>query len=187
MKILWQAIVLSVVLGFAGCATTPGKYLDAKSRFSAATETTKYFDAAYGYALFPTIGKAGVIVGGARGVGGVFRNGEEVGESTMTQLSAGFQFGGQAYSQIIFFEDQRAFAEFCSGSFEFGATATVVALTASATASASTDGGSTSAGTHAGDANLSGGYHKGTAVFTITKGGALYEASISGQKFSTRC
>jgi len=187
MRVVWKVTALSIALSLVGCAATPGKYLDAKDNFAAAAETKKYFDSSYGYALFPTIGKAGVIVGGARGVGGVFRNGEEVGESTMTQLSAGFQFGGQAYSQIIFFEDQRAFSEFCSGSFEFGATATVVALTASATASAATDGSSTSAGTHSGDANLSGGYHKGTAVFTITKGGALYEASIGGQKFSTRC
>ena len=84
-------------------------------------------------------------------------------------------------------QDQRAFDEFCSGAYEFGAQATAVALTAAASASASTDGSSTSRSTRSDDAILTGGYHKGAAVFTITKGGVLSEASIVGQKFSTQC
>ena len=179
--------LLLLVLGLSGCVNTPGNFLDAKQTFLAAPETQASFNSAYGYALFPTIGKAGVIVGGARGAGGVFRNEQVVGESTITQLSAGFQLGGQAYSQIIFFEDQRAFDEFCSGTFEFGANATAVAITASASASAASTGSNTSRSKNSQDALLTGGYHKGAAVFTVSKGGVLYEVSISGQKFSTQC
>ena len=180
-------MALGLLVALTGCVNTPGKFLDAKQVFTAAPQTDAYFQTAYGYALFPTIGKAGVILGGARGVGGVFRDEEIVGESTITQLSAGFQLGGQAYSQIIFFEDERAFNEFCGGTYEFGAQATAVALTAAASASAATDGSSTSRSKRADDASLTGGYHKGAAVFTISKGGVLYEASIGGQKFSTQC
>ena len=102
----------------------------------------------------------------------------------MGQLTIGFQIGGQAYSMIIFFEDARAFREFTSGNFEFGAQATAVAITAGASASASTAGGGTagaSGGRH--DATTAGGYTKGLAVFTVAKGGLMYEASIGGAKF----
>jgi len=170
MTILARFMAVGLVLLLTGCVNTPGKFLDAKNIFTAAPQTDAY-----------------------RGAGGVFRNDVNsaddaiVGESTITQLSAGFQLGGQAYSQIIFFEDQRAFDEFCSGTYEFGAKATAVALTASASAQTATDGSSTSRSTRSNDASLTGGYHKGAAVFTITKGGVLYEASIGGQKFSTKC
>jgi lipid-binding SYLF domain-containing protein len=104
----------------------------------------EFFDDSYGYAVFPTIGKGGVGIGGAHGKGRVYTNGAYVGDTTMTQLTVGFQLGGQAYSQIIFFEDQRAFEDFTSGNFEFGAQATAVAITAGASASTTTTG--TSAG-----------------------------------------
>jgi len=187
MKKLVNPLAVSFVLILSGCVNTPGKFLDARQTFVAAPQTDPYFQTAYGYALFPTIAKAGAILGGARGAGGVFRNEAIVGESTITQLSAGFQLGGQAYSQIIFFEDERAFEEFCAGTYEFGAQASAVALTAAASATAATDGNSTSRSTRSSDASLTGGYHKGAAVFTITKGGVLYEASIVGQRFSTQC
>ena len=79
------------------------------------------------------------------------------------------------------------FDEFCAGTYEFGAQATAVALTAAVSASAATDGSSTSRSTRSDDAILIGGYHKGAAVFTVTKGGVFYEASIVGKKFSTKC
>lgn len=176
-----------LVAGLSGCVNTPGKFLDATQIFQNAPQTEAYFNTAYGYALFPTIGKGGVVLGGARGRGGVFRAGEIVGESTVTQLSAGLQLGGQAYSQIVFFEDQRSFNEFCSGSFEFGANAAAVAITASASASTSSAGSTATKSVNANDAVVVGGYHKGKAVFTVSKGGVLYEASISGQKFSSSC
>ena len=102
----------------------------------------------------------------------------------MGQVTIAFQLGGQAYSMIIFFEDERAFREFSSGNFEFGAQATAVAITAGASAGASTAGGGTagaSGGRH--DATTAGTYSRGLAVFTVAKGGLMYEASIGGAKF----
>jgi lipid-binding SYLF domain-containing protein len=99
-------------------------------------------------------------------------------------LSVGFQAGGKAYSQIIFFEDKRALDEFESGNFEFGADASVVAITAGVNAGAATDGASAGASAGQNDAKTRGIYQKGMAVFTIAKGGLMYSAAIAGQKFS---
>jgi hypothetical protein len=93
-----------------------------------------------GYAVFPTIGKGGVVVGGAYGKGRVYEKGKYVGDTSVTQITAGFQLGGEAYSQIIFFENQQAFKEFTSGNFEFGAQAQAVAITAGASAATTTTG-----------------------------------------------
>ena len=153
--------------------------------FRDAGESSQFFNNNYGYAVFPTIGKAGFVVGGAHGKGQVYAQKKHVGETSMTQVTVGFQLGAQGYSQIIFFEDKRAFEEFTSGNFEFGATAQAVAITAGASASTSTTGNSASASGGKNNANTaSGGYHKGMAVFTVAKGGLMYEASIGGQKFS---
>ena len=160
------------------------KYEEAKVVFQQAGESGKYFNHSYGYALFPTIGKGGIGIGGAHGKGRVYVSGKHVGDTAMTQLTIGFQLGGQAYSQVIFFEDKRAYDEFTGGNFEFGAQATAVAITAGASASASTAGGGTagaSGGKH--DATTAGGYTKGMAVFTVAKGGLMYEASIGWQKY----
>ena len=166
-------------------AADNAKYEEATGIFQQAGESGAYFNNSYGYALFPTIGKGGIGIGGAHGKGRVYANGKHVGDTSMTQLTVGLQLGGQAYSQIIFFEDKRAFDEFTGGNFEFGAQATAVAITAGASASTSTAGGG-SAGASGGkhDATTAGGYHKGMAVFTVAKGGLMYEASIGGQKFS---
>lgn len=160
------------------------KYQDTIKIFRDAGESGSFFGKSHGYAVFPTIGKAGLVVGGAYGSGRVYAVGKYVGDTSMTQLSLGFQAGGQAYSQIIFFEDQRAYNEFTSGNFEFGAQATAVAITAGASAGASTAGASAGASGGKHDATTVGNYHKGMAVFTVAKGGLMYEASISGQKFS---
>lgn len=161
------------------------KYKEAKDIFVNAGESGGYFNNSYGHALFPTIGKAGLGIGGAHGKGRVYAKGNYVGDTSVTQLTVGFQAGAQAYSQIIFFKDKRAYDEFTSGNFEFGAQATAVAITAGASASTSTAGGG-SAGASGGkkDAATVGGYHKGMAVFTVAKGGLMYEASVGGQKFS---
>ncbi|HZP85362.1 MAG TPA: YSC84-related protein [Burkholderiales bacterium] len=152
--------------------------------FKKAVESREFFKSAYGYAVFPTIGKGGIGVGGAYGKGRVYQHGRYVGDSSMVQLSIGFQLGGQAYSQIIFFEDQRAFKEFTSGQFEFGAEASAVAITLSASAKANTAGTSASASTTEHHAKAVGEYVHGMAIFTVAKGGLMYEASIGGQKFS---
>lgn len=159
------------------------KYDDAIKTFRNAGESGKFFENCYGYAVFPTIGKGGFGIGGARGSGRVYVHGAQVGDATMTQVTVGFQLGGQAYSQVIFFEDKRACDEFTSGSFEFGAQASAVAITAGASAEAGTGGTSASAGTSAENTKTAGSYQKGFAVFTAAKGGLMYEASIGGQKF----
>ena len=160
------------------------KYADTIQIFREAGQSAAFFDKAYGYAVFPTIGKGGLVVGAAVGSGRVYVGGEHVGNSTFSQVTIGFQAGGQAYSMIVFFEDERAFREFTSGSFKFGAGASAVAITAGASAEASTTG--TTAGASAGkrDATTVGDYQKGMATFTVVKGGLMYEASIAGGGFT---
>jgi len=101
----------------------------------------------------------------------------------MNQVSIGAQLGGESYSEIIFFEDKRAFDEFTSGSFEFGAEVSAVAITAGASASAGSGGSKAGASGGKHDATTAGGYHKGIAVFTVAKGGLMYQAAVGGQKF----
>jgi lipid-binding SYLF domain-containing protein len=151
--------------------------------FKNAGESAAFFQNCYGYAVFPTIGKGGLIVGAAHGRGRVYVHEQYVGDTSMTQLSIGLQAGGQAYSQIIFFEDQRAFDEFTNGDFEFGADVSAVAITAAAGASAGTAGANAGASGGKKDASTSGRYYKGLAVFTIVKGGAMFQVSVAGQKF----
>ena len=151
--------------------------------FSGAEESNAFFDNSYGFALFPTIGKGGFGIGGAHGDGRVYEQGSYVGDTSMTQVTIGFQVGGQSFSQIIFFEDKDAFTEYTSGEFEFGAQASAVAIKASAQASSTTAGSSAGAGTSDDNANLAGGYSDGMAIFTVIKGGLMYEASLGGQKF----
>jgi len=158
-------------------------YSDTVDMFRPAV-SSEFFADSYGYAVFPTIGKGGVGVGGAHGKGQVYAKGAHVGNTTMTQITFGFQLGGQAYSQIIFFEDERSFTEFTSGNFEFGAQATAVAITAGASAQASTTGTGAGASGGKSDAKTVGVYHKGMAVFTVAKGGLMYEATVGGQKFT---
>ena len=148
-----------------------------------------FIDDAYGYAVFPSIGKGGIGIGGAHGKGEVFVGGKRVGQTKMNQITYGLQLGGQVYSQMIFFRDERAFDDFTSGNFEFGAQATAVALTAGAQASTTTGGGgNTSSGTDADSSKVSANEKQydgrsGMAVFTIAKGGLMYEATLGGQKF----
>jgi lipid-binding SYLF domain-containing protein len=177
-------VLLSTVLG-ATSAAAEDKYEETIQIFKNAGDSATFFDSAYGYAVFPTIGKGGIGIGGARGSGQVYEQGTLIGKATMTQLTVGFQLGGQAYSQIIFFEDERALKEFTSGNFEFGAQATAVAITASASATATTTGASAGAAGGKNDATTTApGYYKGMAIFTVAKGGLMYEASLGGQKFS---
>ncbi|MCW8348619.1 hypothetical protein MD535_21765 [Vibrio sp. ZSDZ65] len=150
------------------------------NRFKEAQATHSFFDNAYGYAVFPTVGKGGFGLGGSYGEGQVFRQGVHVGETTLAQLSFGLQLGAQAYSEIIFFETKADYYAFTSGSFEFGAQASAVAITLGASAQA----GSTGAGAQAGDKQSRAAYINGMSVFTMTKGGLMYEAAIGGQGFT---
>lgn len=123
-----------------------------------------FFEKAYGYAIFPTVGKGGLGIGGAYGKGKVYSKGVLNGTSSLMQFTFGLQLGGQAYREIIFFEDKTAFDLFKYGNFEFGAQVSAVAATAGV--SANTD------------------YSDGVAIFTIAKSGLMFEASVGGQKFS---
>ena len=148
-----------------------------------------FIDDAYGYAVFPSIGKGGIGIGGAHGKGEVFVGGKKVGKTKMSQITYGLQLGGQVYSQMIFFRDERAFDDFTSGNFEFGAQATAVALRAGAQASTTSGGGgNTSSGTDADSSKVNADdkeydSRSGMATFTIAKGGLMYEATLGGQKF----
>jgi lipid-binding SYLF domain-containing protein len=180
----WQVFGLALLLLLSSVIARADEYDDTIKVFKEAGESGEFFKKNYGYAVFPTIGKGGIGIGGAHGNGRVYEQGKYVGDTSMTQLTAGLQFGGQAFSQVIFFEDKRAFDEFTSGNFEFGAQATAIAIKTGASASASTAGG-TSAGASSGkdDATTAGGYRKGMAIFTVAKGGLMYEATLGGQKY----
>ncbi len=174
------APVLLLMAGFAHAS----KYGDTISLFRNAGESASFFHNSYAYAVFPDVGEAGFVVGGALGKGHVYLHGRLIGDTTMGQVSVGFQAGGKAYSQLIFFQDKGALERFQSGTFEFTAGASAVAITAGASASAGTSGASAGASAGKKDARNDGVYTNGMAVFTIAKGGLMYAATIAGQKFS---
>lgn len=123
----------------------------------------KFFEESAGYAIFPRVAKGAFGVGAARGTGQVFEQGRLIGEATLTQLTIGLQLGGQVYAEVIFFEDSSALKAFKESRLEFSAQASAVAAAEGAAANAK--------------------YRLGVAVFTIARGGLMYEASIGGQKF----
>jgi len=160
-------------------------YEDTVKVFKNAGESGNFFTRSYGYAIFPTIGKAAFIVGGAYGKGRVYEHGNYAGDVSMTQGTLGFQFGGQAYSEIIFLQDKRAFNEFTGGNFEFGAEASAVVVTAGASAQATTTGSSAGISGGKNDATTRApGFYKGMAMFIVARGGLMIETSIGGQKFT---
>jgi lipid-binding SYLF domain-containing protein len=122
------------------------------------------FANAVGYAVFPTVGKGAFGIGGARGKGYVYQRGSLIGRSTLTQVTIGFQLGGQAYSEVVFFHSQDALDNFKLGHLKLDAQASAIALTARASADLA--------------------YRSGVAIVTMAKGGLMYEASVGGQKFS---
>lgn len=171
-----------------GCTAMAGDIKDYSSTINVFRESPvakSYFDNAYGYAVFPFVGKGGMVLGGAFGKGQVYRAGRITGTCSLAQLSIGFQLGGQGFSEIIFFQDKRAYERFTSGSFEFDAKASAVAITAGAQAQAGSTGSSAggSLGPKTGK-QLAAKYINGMAVFVHIKGGLMYEAAIGGQKFS---
>jgi lipid-binding SYLF domain-containing protein len=181
LQSLSAALVLAAVSAGAARADS---YDDTIHTFKQAGKSGTFFAKAYAYAVFPTVGGAGFVVGAAHGKGRVYAHGVLTGDTTMNLVSAGFQAGAKAYSEIIFFEDKRALDDFESGHFQFGADASAVAITAGAEAGAGTSGVSSEASAESSNANTSGGYFNGMAVFTIAKGGLMYAATISGQQFT---
>ena len=123
----------------------------------------EWFDSAYGYVVFPSVGKGAIGVGGAHGNGLVYKGGELVAKSELIQVTVGLQIGGQSFVEVIFFKDETAFKDFGRGNFELSAQASAVAFAAGAS-----------------DAMA---YNTGVAIVTMTQGGLMYEASVGGQKF----
>ncbi len=124
---------------------------------------SRFFDGAVGYAVFPSVGKGAVGIGGAHGSGVLFEHGKPIGETSLTQVTIGAQIGGQAYSEIVFFESSEDLASFKKGKFAMAAEVSAVVAATGASSDAK--------------------YAQGVAVFTLAKGGLMAEASVGGQKF----
>lgn len=124
------------------------------------------FRDSYGYVIFPSVGKAGLGVGGAMGNGAVYEQGKLVGMSRLIQLNIGFQAGGQSYREVIFFENKEVFDKFKNDKIKLSAQASAVVANEGAAASAK--------------------YTNGVMIFTQVIGGLMYEASVGGQKFDFR-
>ncbi len=187
MRIFRIISVWGCVAGMLSIATMAqaNSFTDAISVFKKSPAVAAFFEDAYGYAVFPNIGKGGFWIGAAYGEGLVYRQDQISGTTTLFEGSIGFQFGGQVFSEIIFFQDKRAFDEFTSGTFEFDAAATAVAVTAGAQAQAGTAGATAGASVGpATGAQAKTDYRKGMAIFVHTKGGLMVELGIGGQKFS---
>lgn len=180
-------VVLALVFGVmhsTGAAAAPD-FAGTIQMFQNESALAKFFKESYGYAVFPTVAKAAYVIGGAYGTGQVYRDGKVTGKTKLIEGSIGWQIGGQAFSEIVFFQDQRAYDEFTSGNFEFDAGAEAVAITAGAQAQAGTGG--TSAGASAGPktgVQAETDYHKGMATFVHAKGGLMAGVSVAGQKFT---
>lgn len=183
MNAMLRPIILLTALVFAGVAVAD-EYQDAINVFKNAGESGNLFAHCAGYAVFPTVAKGGLGVGAAHGKGRVYVGGKHVGDTSLTQVSVGLQAGGQAYSEIIFFQDEMALKTFERGNFELGAGVQAVAVTMSAGAKTTTAGSSAGASGSQQEAAVAGVYHNGLAVFTLPKGGAMFEASVGGQKFT---
>ena len=177
-------ILIGLILALSMPLASADNYEGTLDVFESSPALKPFFDNAYGYAVFPAVGRGGFVVGGSYGKGRVYRQGKVHGNVRMTKVSVGFQAGGQAFSEIIFLQDKRAFDEFVSGRFEFDATASAVAIIVGAQARAGTSGASASAGTGPASTNqVEYGYNKGMAVFVHPLGGLMYEAAVGGQKF----
>jgi lipid-binding SYLF domain-containing protein len=175
-KTLKCAALLVAVIGFGltGCQTAP-KTEDERSKLVSKGEESlatmkaedssfaSFIDSAYGYAVYPTVGEGGLIVGGSYGKGNVYERGKMIGYSDMTQASVGAQVGGQAYTEVIAFENKDALDKFISGEYKMAAEATATALKSGAAAKAK--------------------FQDGIAVFTYVKGGLMAKAAIGGQRF----
>ena len=163
-----------LLLGISGLAQTSSKdqkiVADAKEAKAAFIQADGLMNAlftnSYAYVILPNVGKGGIGIGGAAGNGAVFQKGTLIGMAKMTQVTVGFQWGGQAYREVIFFETKADLDRFKENRLELSAQASAVAATAGASANAK--------------------YKNGVMIFTQAKGGLMYEASIGGQKFKFR-
>ncbi len=162
-----MAIFLSITMNAQVNGWNPELESDSKEALTKILEKTpklaSFKKEAYGYVVFPRITKAAMGVGGAAGNGIVYKDDVVVGTTHLKQATIGIQFGGQQYVEVIFFENEEVFEKFTNGKLKFDAQASAVAFKAGAAVDAA--------------------YQDGVAVFTATKGGLMYEASIGGQHF----
>lgn len=187
MKKILVLLVVAIIfrISTAAVAAEEKDYSSTINVFKDSPVVKTFFDNSYGYVVFPIIGKAGFVVGGSYGEGQVYRNGTVTGKSSVIEGSIGFQLGGKAFSEIIFFQDEQAYNRFTSGNFEFDATAQAIVITAGAQAQAGTAG--VGAGATAGPktgVQAETNYVNGLATFVHSKGGLMYEFSVGGQKFT---
>lgn len=118
---------------------------------------------AYGYAIFPEVGKGGFIVGASHGAAEVYQKGKLIGYAKMTQTTVGAQVGGQTFAEVILFEDQEALDRFKTSRFEGSLAATAIGGKKGAAAACK--------------------YKDGTATMVLPLKGAMAEAAGGGQKF----
>ena len=172
-KPIWRSTMLFaiVILATAQCFAQSSSKKDkivadataAKAEFiKTDPKMSTHFETAYGYVIFPNVGKGAVGVGGASGNGVAYEKGAKIGMAKLTQVTIGFQVGGQAYREVIFFESKKELDRFKENKIELSAQVSAVAATAGASANAK--------------------YVEGVMVFTMQKGGLMYEASVGGQK-----
>jgi len=176
--------LLAATLGVPFSIAHASRDADTANLFRNSDRSSAFFQQSYGYAVFPTIGKGGLGIGAAHGSGHVYAEGKRIGRVTMNQLSVGFQAGGEAYSEIIFFKDKQSMDNFTSGNFEFSADVGAIAITAAADVSVGSTGADAGASATKTAAATTSEFTRGMAVFTIAKGGLMYNATVAGQKFS---
>lgn len=167
-KLIGAGMCLLILLAFTSADDKQAKIIEdskeAKKAFIKKDDgMTRFFNNSYGYVIFPNVGKGGLGIGGASGNGAVYEKGSLIGMAKLTQVSIGFQAGGQAFREVVFFETEKELNRFKANKIEFSAQVSAVAAASGASANAK--------------------YVEGVAIFTMAKGGLMYEASVAGQKF----
>lgn len=168
------ALVLALSCFASACSTTPETSTEKAELVAEAERALQtmraqdpgldtFLKTSHGYAIFPNVGKGGVVVGGAYGKGVVYEQGRQVGFASLSQATIGAQLGGQTFRELICFQTKDALDSFKNGRFAFAANASAVALKSGAAATAK--------------------YQNGVATFVSTKEGLMFEASLGGQSF----
>lgn len=177
----------AILLATTALAQKVSDFSDAIDAFKAVPAVQPFFDNCYGYVVWRRIARGGFGIGGATGRGQVYVDGEVTGFSRLLDVSVGFQLGGQVYRQIIFFENKAAYEDFTDGGFEFDAQAAAIAVTASAQASSGTQGSQAAVGAATtSELAAASAYYNGTRVFTMARGGLMYQVTIAGQRYNFR-
>jgi lipid-binding SYLF domain-containing protein len=167
-----KMISAAALLLCAACAGTPKTHqeesnLDTRARTTLDRMTSRdpglhrVLGQAYGYVVFPEVGKGGFIAGGAHGIGVVFERGRRVGYAELNQASLGAQLGGQTFAELVILQTPQALERIKRDKFAFGADASAVAITAGAAAAVR--------------------FQNGAAVFVMTHGGLMAGVSVDGQ------